>query len=103
MLTVMNNLISKTCTVVATKEHIACGLGEESIILNFKDSAYYGLDEVGAYIWDLIQEPKTISEIEESILSKYDVEAKICKKDLTTLLEQLKEEGLIEIKNETSK
>ena len=99
----MSSQILKTCTVVATKEQIACNLEGESVILNFKDSAYYGLDEVGTYIWNLIQEPKTISEVEKSILDKYNVEAKTCEKDLTTLLEQLKEKGLIEIKSETTK
>ncbi len=99
----MNDLISKTCTVVATKEHLACGLEEEFIILNFKDSAYYGLDAVGTYVWNLIQEPKTISELEKSILNEYNVDAKTCEKDLITLLEQLKEKGLIEIKSEITK
>lgn len=44
------------------------------IILDLKGGAYYGLDAVGASVWSLIQEPKTLGEIRNVILEEYEVE-----------------------------
>jgi hypothetical protein len=41
--------------VVAASEQISCPLGEESAILNLKNSVYYGLDPVGAHVWKLLR------------------------------------------------
>jgi len=62
---------------------------------------YYGLDPVGARIWNLIQEPKRIKEIYEILLKEYNVEPGRCERDLLALLEKLVEEGLIEVKDES--
>lgn len=88
--------------VVAAKEQVSSDLAGEAVILDFKSGVYYGLNEVGARIWNLIQEPKTINEIRDAILEEYEVEPSQCDLDLKALLQQLKAEGLIEVRNETA-
>jgi hypothetical protein len=51
------NTISLETTVVATKEQASTDLGGEAAILNLRNGVYYGLDPVGARIWNIIQEP----------------------------------------------
>jgi len=87
--------------VVVAKEQVSCDLGGEAAILNLKSAVYYGLDPVGARIWNLIQEPKRIKEIYEILLKEYNVEPGRCERDLLALLEKLVEEGLIEVKDES--
>ena len=72
----------------------------ESIILNLKDGKYYGLDKVGARIWDLIQEPKTVQQIQDELLEEFEVEPEACLQDLLALLRDLAEHQLIEVRNE---
>ncbi|MEM7760497.1 MAG: PqqD family peptide modification chaperone [Cyanobacteria bacterium P01_A01_bin.40] len=74
---------------------------EETIILNLKSGAYYGLNNVGVIVWNLIQEPKTVKEIRDTILEEYDVESEQCSQDLFRLLKELSVAGLIKVKNET--
>ena len=45
-------------------------------MLNLRDGTYYGLDEVGAEIWRLIQTPITIGRIVASLVDMYDVDAR---------------------------
>jgi len=97
----MKELISGGSTVVVAKEQVSCDLGGEAAILNLKSAVYYGLDPVGARIWNLIQEPKRIKEIYEILLKEYNVEPGRCERDLLALLEKLVEEGLIEVKDES--
>ncbi|MBE9005961.1 lasso peptide biosynthesis PqqD family chaperone [Fortiea sp. LEGE XX443] len=92
---------SESFSVVASKEQICSELQGEVVILDIKTGAYYGLNEVGASIWNYIQSPKTVEEIQEAILAEYEIEAEVCKRDISALLKDLAAKGLIEIKNDT--
>ena len=35
--------------------------GDEVVLLNLRDGVYYGLDGVGARVWTLVQEPRTVA------------------------------------------
>jgi len=72
----------------------------EAAILNLKSGVYFGLNTVGANIWKLIQEPRTIKEIRDVLVDEYDVEPKCCEKDILELLQELSTHGLIEIVDE---
>ena len=85
--------------VGAASEQISCPLGEESAILNLKNSVYYGLDPVGAHVWKLLREPKSVGELRDALLDEYDVEAARCEQDLLELLEKMRSEGLIEVRD----
>lgn len=85
--------------VVAASDQISCPLGDESAILNLKNSVYYGLDPVGAHVWKLLGEPKSVGELRDALLSEYDVEAGRCEQDLLELLEKMRREGLIEVRD----
>jgi hypothetical protein len=60
------------------------------------------LDAVGARVWTLIQEPRTISEIQDTLLQEYDVEPERCGWDLQVLLQDLAAAGLVKVNDESS-
>ncbi len=98
----MSQTISDRSVVVAAKDQVSCDLAGEAAILNIKSGVYYGLDPVGARIWNLMQEPRAVAEIQNAITSEYDVEPDRCARDLASLLERLLAEGLIEVKDESA-
>ena len=89
--------ISDRSIVVALKGQVTSDLAGEVAILNVKSGAYYGLDPVGARIWSLVQEPRSVADIQNAIISEYDVGPEQCARDLSSLLEKLLAEGLIEV------
>jgi len=95
-------MVTADSTIVATKEHLSSDLTGETIILNSKSGVYFGLNAVGASIWNLIQEPKTVKEIQDAILAKYQVEPEQCESDILALLQDMQTEGLIEVGDETA-
>ena len=95
----MSPTISDRSVVVAAKDQVSCDLAGEAAILNIKSGVYYGLDPVGARIWSLMQEPRQVVEIQNTITNEYDVEPERCARDLADLLEKLLAEGLIEVKD----
>jgi len=95
----MNARLSVHSVVSASPEQVSCPLGEESAILNLKNSVYYGLDAVGARVWNLLQQPRSIGELRDMLLDEYEVEAERCELDLLNLLEKMRDEGLIEVRS----
>ena len=85
--------------VIATPEQVSCPLGEESAILNLKNTVYYGLNPVGARVWNLLQQPRTVGELRDTLLDEYDVDATRCETDLLQLLGKMRSEGLIQVKS----
>lgn len=96
----MSATISGQSVVVVARDQVSCDVAGEAAILSIKSGAYYGLDPVGARIWDLMQEPRAVAEIQNAITSEYDVEPERCAQDLADLLQKLLAEGLIEVKEQ---
>lgn len=84
---------------MAAKDQVSSDLGGEVAILDLKAGVYYGLDAVGARIWSLIEEPRTVNEIRDILLEEYDVEPERCERDLLALLRRLADEGLVEVRS----
>lgn len=97
MMSEMNDELSSRTVVAATKNEVSCKLGEEAAILGLKNSVYYGLNAVGARIWELLREPKSLQEVQAAIVSEYDVSADQAEKDLVQFLRGMLAEGLIEL------
>ncbi len=95
----MNMVLSRRSVVVAARDQVSCDLAGEAAILNIKNGVYYGLDPVGAQIWKLIQQPRSVDEVREALVGEYEVDPERCEQDLVTLLEKLLAEGLIEVKD----
>lgn len=91
-----NGLIDDRLIKVA-KDQVCCDLDGEAVILSVKTGKYYGLDEVGARIWDLIHKPMTTKELLSIILAEFEVEPVRCEQDIRHLLQNLSEAGLVEI------
>src|SRR5580698_872847 len=94
----MGTSLSVHSIVLATTEQVSCPLGEESAILNLKNSVYYGMNPVGARVWNLVQQPKSVLQLRDTLLEEYEVDPSRCERDLLDLLEQMRREGLIEVR-----
>jgi len=94
-------MLANSSVISATKNQVSSELAGEAVILDFKSGTYFGLNEVGASVWALLQKPSTVSEVRDSLLAEYDVEAEQCDRELMALLEDLATAGLIEVSNET--
>lgn len=78
------------------KGQIWSQLAEEVVILNLSNSNYYGLNPVGASVWELLKQPATLASLEQKITEEYAVAPETARDDLTKLLKRMIEENLIE-------
>lgn len=92
--------LSGGITVKLTNNHVATDLAGDVVILNLADGSYYGLNEVGSYIWKLLQSPMTVQDICVSVAAEYDVDERTCRDDVFELLETLAKKSLVEMIDE---
>lgn len=92
----MIEILNKSAVVV-DEDVVSCDLDGEIAILNMKNGVYYGLNPVGSQIWNLLQKPKTVEELSEAICKDYDVEKETCRKDVSKLIEDLLDNGLVKL------
>ncbi len=85
-------------TVTANRDHLVAELSGEMVILHVEKGVYYGLDKLGTRVWSLIQEPRTIDELVQTILNEYEVEPEQAERDLVALVQDLATNGLVEIR-----
>lgn len=72
-------------------------VGDETVILDLAGGTYYGLDPVGARIWQLMGEGKTLAEICDTMLDEYDVTREALEGDVVELADKLLERKLISL------
>lgn len=83
--------------ITVSSNQISCDLAGEMAILNLDNGVYYGLDPVGARLWTLLQEPRTLAQVRGALLLEFDVDADVLERDLRELLGNLIKQGLIDI------
>ena len=69
----------------------------EIALRDLASESYFGLDEIGARIWALLNEEKAVGQILEVLLEEYEVDRARLEKDVNELLENLLEAGLIKV------
>jgi len=91
-------IIDPTARILLAQNQSSSVLSNETILLNYEAGAYYELNEVGGFIWSLLQTHKKlfVYEIQERILDEFDVEPSVCQEELKLFLENLLREKLIE-------
>jgi hypothetical protein len=67
----------------------------EAVILDLAQGQYFGLDEVGTRIWQLLQEHGSARAVFDQMLAEFDVEPERLEADLEELLEALADSGLV--------
>jgi len=75
----------------------AQNLEGESIILNLQTEKYFGLDDIGTRICQVLIEKDSIQTAINTLLTEYDVEAEKLQQDVENLIEDLLKHGLVEV------
>ncbi|HYC35096.1 MAG TPA: PqqD family protein [Usitatibacter sp.] len=74
-------------------------VGEEYVMLDLAQGVYFGLDPVGARLWQLLCEGMSLERACAAMLGEYDVPRAQLESDVLRLAEELAAQGLIEIGN----
>jgi hypothetical protein len=84
-----------TSKLTAPIQVLARKAGGETVLLNLDTERYFGLEGVGARFWELIEEGTTFGTAVTTLQAAYSVDRETLVADLTALLEDLQDDGLV--------
>ena len=70
-------------------------VGEETVILDLASGTYFGLDSVGARVWQLVGEGRSLGDICDVLLQEYEVDRATLVADVVRLAADLSARGLV--------
>lgn len=96
----MNIRLTRTSVLVASENQVSADLSSDQsgdvVILGLKDGMYFELNEVGARVWQLVQQPRSIQSVLDTLLDEYDVSAAQCEADVLSVAETMFKRGLVD-------
>jgi len=84
-------------TITLSPDVISQEVSGETVLLDLESENYFGLDEVGTRIWQLIKETDDLEAIFRTLLAEYDVSEERLQGDLDTLLGEIAGLGLVKL------
>lgn len=85
-----------SATYRRTAATMSTEVGDDVVALQADRGFAYGMEEVTATVWRLLEEPRDLDALVTQLTAEYDVDEAQCRAEVTTLLEQMTSEGLVE-------
>ena len=83
--------------ILPAESVIYAELEDEAVLLQVDRGIYFGLDETGTRIWQLLSDGRSQAEIVDVLLAEYDADPATLRADVRALLEHLSAQGLIRV------
>ena len=69
--------------------------GSETVLLDLDSEEFFGLDGVGARVFELLEEPRRLDDVVGTLLTEYDVDRETLTTDVTDLVSELLTRNLL--------
>ena len=77
---------------------MTAAVDSELVMLDTDKSLYFGLDEVGRRIWELLEQPQSFEAICSALQNEFDVDPKTCRTDVRAFISEMAEAELVELR-----
>ncbi|MCB9139778.1 MAG: PqqD family protein [Caldilineaceae bacterium] len=92
-------MLTSSSIVSRADDVLAANVDNELVMIRLESDGYFGLDEIGRRIWELLDEARTVDAICSSLLEEYDVQPADCEADVLRFLSELEEHGVVFVEN----
>jgi hypothetical protein len=94
----MPNLSITASTVVQRKAHLPTSeVADETVLLHLEQNHFYGMNQVGSRIWELLAEPTPVHALCAQLQSEFAVSPEECLADVLVFLQTMHGDGLIAV------
>lgn len=70
-------------------------VGNEVVLLDVESGRYFGLNDVGAAVWNHLADDCSLSDLVEAVVAAFDVEDDQAASDVNALMRDLIDAGLV--------
>ena len=89
------NSLTLQSVVSRNPEIIHSAMDDEVVMMSVDQGLFFGLDKIGAHIWEILETPKTGEEVISLLLSQYDVNRDQCENDTLRFLNNMLDKKVI--------
>jgi len=98
----MTESVQRINEIQLSSEVLFRELQGEAVLLDLRSQSYFGLDEVGTRIWQLLAEHGRREAALEALLLEFEVDRESLSRDIDEFLARLESAGLISVVKESS-
>jgi Coenzyme PQQ synthesis protein D (PqqD) len=84
-------------TITLSPDVISQEVSGETVILDLNSENYFGLDEVGTRIWQLVEETGNLQQVYDRMLAEYEVDEEQLLEDMGKLILEIEKIGLVSL------
>jgi hypothetical protein len=99
MISLQINLSDRVC---ANDQLPTARIGNEVLLMNHDKGLFYGLDDIGSEIFEMIATPIRVSELCDELSLEYGAEPTMVQRDVLKLLDAMATNGLIVVTHEST-
>ncbi|MDO8678752.1 MAG: PqqD family peptide modification chaperone [Acidobacteriota bacterium] len=92
--------LSRSSTVRRNPDLLHAVAGDDILMMSVEAGTYFGLEQVGARIWELVADPITVEQICARLIDEYDVGSDVCEAEVLAFLAHLAEQHIIYVAQE---
>jgi hypothetical protein len=74
---------------------LSSSMDNEMVMMSIDQGEYYGLNSIGARIWDLLENPLNISDLVKLLTQEFEVSEEDCLNDILPFLESMVEKKIL--------
>ena len=89
--------IDPTALITKTRSILASQIDNETVMMDTENGEYYGMNQVGSRIWELLDTPQTLSQLQTTLLLEFEITEKECLNDIELFVGQLLEKRMVRI------
>lgn len=89
--------ITLDSVVSSRPDLVAAPMDDKLVMLDLAQGKYFGLDDIATAIWAALAAPVRVADLCAGLVERYDVAPETCRADTLAFLNQLRDEGLLEV------
>ena len=82
-------------TVRRSDKVVGAPLDDTFLMMNLDKGKHHSLNDVGARIWELLDQPTTEENLVRAMLVEYDIDPKTCAEQVSAFLDALRQRDLL--------
>lgn len=84
--------------VVRSNRVVANELNDaETVMLDVEQGRYFGVREIGKFIWEAVDQPASIDDLVAALLQRYEIDEQTCREEVLAFLDDLADQGLLDV------
>lgn len=87
--------LSLDLPLIRNPDLIAADMDGETVMMSIERGAYFGLGGIGSRLWDLLEQPTTVTDMAATICEEYSVDSETCMQDIRGFIAEMMENSLV--------